>query len=54
MKRLYITDDKEIEKILIDFFSNIIPHTKHSDLKVENVRDPTLKAILKYRNHPSI
>ena len=54
-----ITNDKEIAKVLNDFFSNIIktlniPKKDHTDSIVENVRDPTLKAILKYRKHPSI
>ena len=54
-----ITNDKEIAKILNDFFSNIIktlsiPKKDHTDSIVENDRDPTLKAILKYRKHPSI
>ena len=53
------TNDKEIAKVLNDFFSNIIktlniPKKDHTDSIVENVRDPTLKAILKYRKHPSI
>ena len=54
-----ITNDKEIAKVLNDFFSNIIkslniPKKDHTNSIVENVRDPTLKAILKYRKHPSI
>ena len=54
-----ITNDKEIAKVLNDFFSNIIktlniPKKDHTDSIVENVRDPTFKSILKYRKHPSI
>ena len=54
-----ITNDKEIAKVLNDFFSNIIktlniPKKDHTDSIVKNVRDSTLKAILKYRKHPSI
>ena len=54
-----ITNDKEIAKLLNDFFSNIIetlniPQKNHTDSINENVRDPTLKAILKYCKHPSI
>ena len=53
------TNDKEITKVLNDFFSNIIktlniPKTDHTNSIIENIRDPTLKAILKYRKHPSI
>ena len=56
----FITNDKEIAKVLNDFFSNIIkslniPKKDHTNSIVENVRDPpTLKAILKYRKHLSI
>ena len=31
-----------------------IPQKNYNDSIIENVRDPTLKAILKYRKHPSI
>ena len=48
----------EIAKVLNDLFSNIIEslnisQKNHTDSITENVRDPTLKAILKYRKHPS-
>ena len=54
-----ITNDKEIAKVLNDLFSNIIktliiPQKNHADSIIENVRDSTLKAILKYRKHPSM
>ena len=54
-----ITNDKRIAKALKDFFLNIIktlniPQKNHTDSIIENVRDPTLKAILKYCKHPSI
>ena len=54
-----ITNGKEIAKVLNDFFSNIIktldiPKKDHIDSVIENIRDPTLKAKLKYRKHPSI
>ena len=54
-----ITNDKEIAKVLNDLFSNIIktlnfPQKNHRDSIIENFRDPTLKAILKYRKHPCI
>ena len=52
-----ITNDKEIVKVLKDFFSNIIknlniPHKSHTYSVIEILRDPTLKAILKYCKHP--
>ena len=42
-----ITNDNEIEKVLHDFFSNIIktlniPKQDHTDSIIENVRDCTL------------
>ena len=51
-----INDDKEIVKILNDFFSNIqktlnIPQINHSDSNFEIVKDSTLKVTLKYGNH---
>ena len=54
-----ITNGKEIAKVRSNFFSNIIKTSSirqknHADSIIENVRDPTLKAILKYRKHPSI
>ena len=52
-----ITDGQETAKVLNDFFSNVIKtlnisQANHSDLNFENVRDPTLIVILKYRHHP--
>ena len=54
-----VTDDKKIVKVLNDFFSNIIKtlnilQTNYRDSNFENVGDPILKAILKYRIHTSI
>ena len=54
-----ITNDKEIAKVINDLFSSIIktlniPQKNYTDSITENVRDPTLKAILKYRKHLSI
>ena len=51
-----INDDKEIVKILNDFFSSKqktlnIPQINHSDSNFEIVKDPTLKVTLKYGNH---
>ena len=41
------------------FFSNSIkalniPRTNHSDSVIKNVRNPALKDIVRYHNHPSI
>ena len=53
------TNDKEIAKVLKGFFPNIIKTLNilkkdRTDSIVQNVRNPTLKAILKYLKHPSI
>ena len=54
-----INNYQEIAQILNDFFSNIIenlniPQKNHTDSTIDNVRDRTLKAILKCSKHPSI
>ena len=46
-------------KILNEFFSNIvkylkIPEYENLNRNFEKVKDPALKAILKYKNHPSV
>ena len=46
-------------EVLNNFFSNIvtnlkIPEYENLNLNSENVKDPVFKAILKYKNHPSI
>ena len=51
--------DPETAEVLNNFFSNIVQNlgiSKNSNNKplVSNTNDATLKAILKYRNHPSI
>ena len=55
-----IKTDVETAEILNDFFfSNIIQNldiTRYSNNEpfLDNIKDSTMKAILKYRNHPSI
>ena len=55
-----ISEDSKIIESLNSFFSNIVKNHKipgcrpHNDSLFENVSDPILKVILKYRNHPSI
>ena len=51
-------EDNTVE-VLNTFFSNIVSNLKmegfsNSDPLANNVRDPVLKCIVKYRNHPSI
>ena len=50
------TNDKGMTKVLNVFFSNIIKTLNvpknHTDSITEDIRDPTLKAMLKYRKHP--
>ena len=53
-----ITNDQEIAKVLNDVFSNIIKTLNiskkgHTDSMIENVRDSTLKVLLKYRKQDS-
>ena len=55
-----ISEDRKIAESLNSFFSNIVKNLKipeyksHNDSLFENVSDPILTVILKYRNHPSI
>ena len=54
-----IKTDLETAEVFNNFFCNIVPNLKISRYTneepiVSNINDPTLKAILKYRNHPSI
>ena len=49
----------KVAKVLITFFSNVVSNFNisrfpDSDTLIQNIKDPTLKAILKYRKHPSI
>ena len=53
------TDDDETVKILISFFSNVlkdlkIPEFKNIDFSAECISHPALKAIMKFRTHPSV
>ena len=46
-------------EVLNEFFSNIvknlkIPEYENLNRNIQKVKDPVLKAILKYKNHPSI
>ena len=54
-----ITNVDENAKILNSFFSNVgkhlkIPEFKDFDFSAECIFHPTLKAIMKFRNHPSV
>ena len=54
-----INSKSKTAKVLNEFFSNIvknlkIPEYENLNCNFEKVKDPVLKAILKYRNHPSI
>ena len=55
-----ISEETEIAETLNSFFSNIVKNLKipeykpHNDSLHENVSDPIIKIILKYRYHPSI
>ena len=54
-----ISNNKEIAEVLNTFFSNIvsnlnIPEYPVNDPFIDNIDDPILKAVFKYKNHPSI
>ena len=54
-----LNSESETAEVLNNFFSNIvknlkIPEYENLDRNFENVEDPVLRAILKYKNHPSI
>ena len=54
-----IRSDKETAKVLNEFFANVvtnlnIPQFNQIDRTSENIRDPVIKAIVKYRAHPSV
>ena len=54
-----VKTEKETAEVLNTFFGNIVKNLnilEYSDFDpiIENVKDPTLKAILKYEKHPSV
>ena len=54
-----VKTEKETAEVFNDFFRNFVKNlniSQYSDFDpiIENVKDPTLKAILKYDKHPSI
>ena len=58
-----VESDDNTDRVLNTFFSNIVSDLNYNynntdynnyDLMVENIQEPVLKAIVKYRNHPSI
>ena len=54
-----ISSDNEIADVLNTFFSNIVSNLNLPEYPISNpyynkIRDPVLKAILKYKDHPSI
>ena len=54
-----IKNDLKTAEVLNNFFSNIVQNLNiarytSEESFVDNISDPTLKAILKYKNHPSI
>ena len=55
----YAKTEMKILEVLNSFFSNVvknlkIPQYSNFDPIAQNIEDPTLKAIGKYKNHPSI
>ena len=58
-KEEILAKDNSVAKVLNNFFSNIvkalgISDNMHSHPLAKEVNDPTLRAIIKYRNHPCI
>ena len=58
-KKEIISEDSDVAQTLNSFFSNIVTNLKipacvDSNSNLENVTDPIIKLILKYRDHPSI
>ena len=54
-----LASESETAETLNNFFSNIvkklnIPKFNSNNSVTENIKDPVFKAILKYKNHPSI
>ena len=54
-----LKNESETAEVFNNFFSNIvknlkIPEYKNLNTNLENVKDPVFRAILKYKNHPSI
>ena len=54
-----IKGESETAEVLNNFFSNIvkklkIPEYENLNSNIENINDPVFRAILKYKNHPSI
>ena len=54
-----VKTEKETAEVLNNYFGNIVKYlniSQYSDFDpiIENVKDPTLKATLKYEKHPSI
>ena len=58
-KQDILTNDSSVSKVLNNFFSNIVKKLgvsdyMHSHPLATEVNDLTLRAIMKYRNHPSV
>ena len=54
-----LASESETAETLNNFFSNIvkklnIPKFNSNNSVTENIKDPVIKAILQYKNHPSI
>ena len=54
-----LTDEQKVANTLNDFFSSIVtslnlPESKNANPLSDNMDHPTLKAIIKWRNHPSV
>ena len=55
----YVKTEMKTAEVFNNFFSNTvkdlkIPQYANFDLIAQNIKGPTLKPIMKYKNHPSI
>ena len=55
----YVKTEMETAEVFNNFFSNTvknikIPQYSNFDTIAQNIEDPTLKTIVKHKNHPSI
>ena len=49
-----LTNCKELNLFVTTVKNLTIPNYENSDPQAKNINDPTLKVIVKWRNHPSI
>ena len=53
-RKSQITVEQELANTLNEFFANVVNNLQVPDSLSNNIDNPTLKAIMKWRNHPSV